>query len=163
MKNQSFKPIHSGVPQGSILGPLLFVIFINDLPLVLQNVYADLYADDTTLHKSSSSVSVLNVELNTDLHNVVEWYHENNMVLNTEKNKLMLIGSNQRHLVNETGVRIKIDEDNFISSVETEKLLGIYIDKTLSWEFQIDKLFAIIVSRLSLMSRLNSLFTFELS
>ena len=85
MKNQSFKPIHSGVPQGSILGPLLFVIFINDLPLVLQNVYADLYADDTTLHKSTSSVSVLNVELNTDLHNVVEWYHENNMVLNTEK------------------------------------------------------------------------------
>jgi hypothetical protein len=85
MKNQSFKPIHSGVPQGSILGSLLFVIFINDLPLVLQNVYADLYADDTTLHKSTSSVSVLNVELNTDLHNVVEWYHENNMVLNTEK------------------------------------------------------------------------------
>jgi LEA14-like dessication related protein len=52
-------------------------IFINDLPLVLQNVYADLYVDDTTLHKSSSSVSVVNVELNTDLHNVVEWCHEN--------------------------------------------------------------------------------------
>jgi len=81
------KPIHSGVPQGSILGPLLFIIFINDLPLVLQNVSADLYADDTTLHKSSSSVSVLNVELNTDFHNVVEWCHENNMVLNTEKNQ----------------------------------------------------------------------------
>ena len=48
-------------------------------------MYADLYADDTRLHKSASSVSVLNVELSTDLHNVVEWYHENNMVLNTEK------------------------------------------------------------------------------
>ena len=92
-----FKPIHPGVPQGSIPGPLLFIIFINDLPLVLQNVYADLYVDDTTLHESSSSVSVLNVELNTDLHNVVEWCHENNMVLNTEK-KIMLIGSNRRHL-----------------------------------------------------------------
>jgi hypothetical protein len=55
----------------------------------------------------------------------------------------MLIGSNRRHLVNETGVRIKIDEDNFISSVETEKLLGIYIDKTFSWEVQIDKPFTI--------------------
>jgi hypothetical protein len=103
------------------VGPLLFIIFINGLPLVLQNVYADLYADDTTLHKSSSSVSVLDVELNTDLYNVVEGCHENNMVLNTEKNKLMLIGSIQRHLVNETDVKIKVDEDNFISSVKTEK------------------------------------------
>ena len=82
-----FKPIHSGVPQGFILGPLLFITFINDLPLVLQNVYADLYVDDTTLHKSSSSVSVVNVELNTDLYNVVEWCRENNMVLNTERKK----------------------------------------------------------------------------
>jgi hypothetical protein len=50
--------------------------------------------------------------------------------------------------VNETDVRIKVDEDNFIISVETEKLLGIYIDKTLSWEVQIDKLCTIIASRL---------------
>jgi hypothetical protein len=81
---------------------LHFIIFINGLPLVLQNVYADLYVDDTTLHKSSSSGSVLNVELNTDLYNVVEGCHENNMVLNTEKTKLMLIGSDRRHLLNET-------------------------------------------------------------
>ena len=87
-EESDFKLIHSGDPQGSILGPLLFIIFINDLPLVLQNVYADLYGDDTTIHKSSFSVSVLNVELNTYFHNVVEWYHENNMALNTEKTNL---------------------------------------------------------------------------
>ena len=57
--------------------------------------------------------------------------------------------------MNETDVRIKVDENNFISSVKTEKLLGIYIDKTLSWEVQIDKFCSIIVSRLSLMSRLK--------
>ena len=154
-ETSEFKPIHSGVPQGSILGPLLFVIFINDLPLVLKNVNADLYADDTTIHKSASSIDVLNIALNDDFYNIKEWCSENDMVLNTDKTKVMLIGSTRRHLENENDVRIKVDENTFITSVENQKLLGLYIDKTLSWEAHIDKLCSIIVNRLSLMSRIK--------
>ena len=150
-----FQPIYSGVPQGSILGPLLFVIFINDLPLVLENVNADLYADDTTIHKSASSVDVLSTALNADFQNITEWCIENNMVLNTDKTKVMLIGSNRRHMVNESDVKIRVDENTFITSVENQKLLGVHIDKTLSWEAHIDKLCSIIVSRLSLLSRIK--------
>ena len=77
------------------------------------------------------------------------------MVLNTDKTKVMLIGSTRRHLENENDVRIKVDENTFITSVENQKLLGLYIDKTLSWEAHIDKLCSIIVNRLSLMSRIK--------
>ena len=154
-ESSDFQSVNSGVPQGSILGPLLFVLFINDLPLVLQDVNADLYADDTTLHKSSPSVDVLNTSLNIDFHNIIEWCNDNNMILNTEKTKVMLVGSERRHAANDSDIRIKVNENTFITSVETQKLLGVFIDKTLSCDTHIDILCTIIVSRISLMNRLK--------
>ena len=89
------KPVISGVPQGSILGPILFLLYVNDLPLNLSS-RLDMYADDATLHKSSSCIRQINTTLQNDLLEVQKWYVNNNMVLNPNKTTCMLIETKNR-------------------------------------------------------------------
>ena len=101
--------VKCGVPQGSILGPLLFLIFINDLPLYLSNrVYStDLYADDTTIYDIQSDLHELKSNLQNSLLELHTWCQQNGMVLNTEKTKIMLITTLQKRLyVNENNLTL---------------------------------------------------------
>ena len=87
-----------GVPQSSILCPLLFLIFINDLPLYIQSTSTsvDLYADDTYFYCSNHDKLELDRNLQASLDCLKRWCHENGMVLNTDKTKVMLITSRQK-------------------------------------------------------------------
>ena len=80
--------IRSGVPQGSILGPLLFCIFINDLPLHIQDkkVRNSLFADDSSLDTSGKTVKEIEVTLQKSLNDVSGWCENNLMCLHPEKN-----------------------------------------------------------------------------
>ena len=82
-----------GVPQGSILGPLMFLLYINDLPECLLNTTSGMYADDTQIYASSASFSELVLKLNHDLENTVNWLSQNELQLHSEKTKVMFIGS----------------------------------------------------------------------
>ena len=82
-----------GVPQGSILGPLIFLICINDLPNCLQFSTPCLYADDTQIFASSTDANVLANNINPDLENLYDWLTVNRLQLHPLKTKLMLIGS----------------------------------------------------------------------
>ena len=98
MTNTLSKPasVTCGVPQCSILGPLLFLILINDLPLALQkSVVVDLYADDTTFYDFQSDVFQLETNLQHALNLLHIWCQQNGMVL-TDKTKVMLITSRQK-------------------------------------------------------------------
>ena len=148
-----------GVPQGSILGPLLFLIFINDLPLEINNVLTDLYADDTTLYYIDKSQACIEQQLQTALHKLSEWCKENGMLINTTKTKVMLITTPQR--------RVNLNNYNFhltytneaLSVVICEKILGVFIDNNLTWTNHTDAVAKKIVSNLWLLSRIKTYLT----
>ncbi len=84
-----------GVPQGSILGPLLFIIFINYLPLVATHSEIDMYADDSTVTSTAKTTEEINGHLNTDMKEITKWCIENRVSANATKTKSMLITSCQ--------------------------------------------------------------------
>ena len=90
------QPILFGVPQGSLIGPLLFIIYINDLPSVESHCKIQLYADDTLLYVSSSSVTDIEFMLSEDLGHIIEWLNNKFLYLNYSKTKIMLSGTHQR-------------------------------------------------------------------
>ena len=88
--------IISGVPQGSILGPLLFLLFINDLPLYIDSSNTDMYADDTTLYVSGKTLDHIRTNLQMALDSLAKWCRHNGMIINTSKTKVMLITTHQK-------------------------------------------------------------------
>ena len=81
--------ISSGVPQGSILGPLLFLLFINDMPNDLKHSTVDMYADDTLIYVCHKDTNVIEKKLNEDLHNLSIWLVNNHINVNVSKTKVM--------------------------------------------------------------------------
>ena len=128
-----------GIPQGSILGPLLFLIYINDLPTSLEHSSSRMFADDTTLTVSGKSLHDVEVAINHDLSNVNQWLCANKLSLNLVKTEYILIGS--RHNINNILATPKVFVGDIpIKRVRETKALGVYIDEFLSWEKHIDKI-----------------------
>ena len=149
----SFQQVKSGVPQCSVLGPVLFLIFINDMPLYINEAYAEIYADDTTVHTSHKDQTVVQVKLQNSSTDFKSWCILHKMFVNLTKTSSMSIGSRQ-NLSNSDDLFIIIDE-NDISNVDNQKLLGIIIDKTLSWDKQIDSVCLNITRRITLLKLLS--------
>ena len=123
-------PIQCGVPQGSILGPLLFLLFINDLCNLPLSMYPLLFADDTTLLCSSSNVNNLIDTVNHDLDVLSKWFSTNKLLLNVKKTQFMLFSLNNAVL--NRNVHIAID-NCAINRVTSTKFLGVIIDCKLTW------------------------------
>ena len=118
-----------GVPQGSILGPLFFMLYVNDYPNCLQHSAAHMYADDTSIY-------VIENKLLRDLKNTLEWMDKNKLTINLKKTQCMLIGTEQR-LRKSRKLSLQVG-DVFIENVSCAKLLGVYIDRCLTWSEHVE-------------------------
>ena len=136
--SDSFRLTH-GVPQGSILGPLLFLIYINDFPNSSNKLSFILFADDSNLFFSHSDLAFLTDTVNSELKSVVNWFRANKLSLNISKTCYMLFSNTVCDLPR----KIMID-DSTIVKTDCCKFLGLYIDSRLTWRNHIDYLCKII-------------------
>eukprot|EP00745_Piridium_sociabile_P033008 TRINITY_DN5647_c0_g1_i9.p1 TRINITY_DN5647_c0_g1~~TRINITY_DN5647_c0_g1_i9.p1 ORF type:complete len:921 (+),score=13.12 TRINITY_DN5647_c0_g1_i9:226-2988(+) len=129
-----------GVPQGSVLGPLLFSLYINDLPLFITKGSCELFADDTSIHSCHSDLNRLSITLQDNVNQLINWTELNHMSLNDKKTKLMLITSRQKRQNITFGMPPIHIGNKQIDEVDNHKVLGVTIDNNLSWSPHIDVL-----------------------
>jgi hypothetical protein len=139
----SKKSISCGVPQGSILGPILVLIYVNDINNATSLSILS-FADDTTITSSSPDIGKLYTNMNTELEKLNEWFKANRLCLNVKKTKYILFRPSIAYpkIINEhiylNG--LKVDQISHNNNDKYFKFLGIHIDETLSWKYHIDKI-----------------------
>ena len=125
-----------GVPQGSILGPLLFLIYINDLTTIADYATVRMYADDTNMTFTACSIPELQHDMNMDLQFLQNWLIANRLTLNVLKTEFMLIGSRQRIATLTQELDLSINGIS-LKRVNSSKCLGVEIDEFLTWDAHI--------------------------
>ena len=143
-----------GVPQGSVLGPLLFNIYINDLFYQLSNTHACNFADDTTLNAFSRSLEELLHNLEYDTHSAIMWFENNFMKLNQDKCHFLISGNINEHLFAKVG-------DELIWESAEEKLLGVTIDKNLNFNSHLSTLCKKVGQKVTALARIAKLLPFH--
>lgn len=123
------RAIKYGVPQGSILGPLLFLVYINDLPSAINHPMV-MFADDSTAIFTDYKNGEHENDINSSIASIIEWLHKNHLKINMDKTNIMMFKNiNSKPDILNINYRGKnIDE------IQTKKFLGIHIDSNLSWK-----------------------------
>ena len=148
-----YKEISCGVPQGSILGPLLFILYINDIEHVSDIIKPILFADDTSLFHSHACFNTLIQEVNIQLHKFSTWFNTNKLSLNTKKSYFIIFTPNgKKYNISEAEININGSK---IKHVKCTKFLGITIDEHLDWKVHIDNLSNKIARNVGVLNKLK--------
>jgi hypothetical protein len=149
-----FCTISSGVPQGSVLGPTLFLLFVNDLPSCLLNSFNNIYADDTEIHVSGTTVEEVCMVLQPEIDRIVHWFHCNKLTVNITKTCCILFTTNRNVL--STKLNLTVD-GNPIEQVTSLKYLGLHPDSSFTWTEHISQLCNKISPKIGLLRKLKHL------
>ena len=149
--------ITCGVPQGSILGPLLFLVFINDLHNVSETLFFILFADDSNLLLSGPNVNDLCNQMNIELNKVVEWFKINKLCLNVKKTNFMIFNAKNKPSP-QSDLTLKVDEA-IVDQVYHTKFLGVIIDSKLNWTLHINHVAGKISKNIGIITRARKILT----
>ena len=156
----SMRKISCGVPQGSILGPLLFIMYMNDLPSAVPDVDITMYADDTAIDTAFRTVGEIKQPLLPAFFRLCQWLDKNKLSLNVVKTEFMILGTNSRlrdldsdpastpYILSVGNIEIK--------RVKSTKYLGLIVDDTLSWSDHINHISMKIKRSIGVLKRTRS-------
>ena len=124
-KLSGYLPVVStaGIPQGSVLGPSLFLLFMNDMPNAVQDIFINLYADDTLLYYASDDITVIQYKLQLAVDKVIRWFTQNQLKINVTKSCVCVIGTRQRRAIN--------SDLSLIINIYNENLYPLWIHLTI--------------------------------
>jgi len=159
-KTSTLLNVRKGVPQGSILGPLFFIIFVNDLPKASKIFHSIMYADDTTLlatiedfdYSKNNNITEINRNICSELDKVSDWLKCNKLILNAAKTKFMVFRTRGR---GEAVLTLEINQTH-ITQVTEFNFLGIIFDEHLSWKSHIDALRVKLSRAIGVLNRLKN-------
>uniref|UniRef100_A0A9J8BQG6 Reverse transcriptase domain-containing protein n=1 Tax=Cyprinus carpio carpio TaxID=630221 RepID=A0A9J8BQG6_CYPCA len=151
--------IVKGIPQGSSLGPLLFSIFVNDMPLCCTDCNIHLYADDTVIYCSKPTISGINLSLQHDFNSVQQWLLANKLLLNKSKSYSLLFHRKALD-IGENNLNLCFLDSSPLESTETFKYLGVWLETDLSFKTHVQVMTNKLNSRLKILYQSVNCFNF---
>ena len=149
--------VKCGVPQGSIIGPLLFILFYNDFPFCLKHSEVIIYADDTVIFVPGKDVTIIETRLSADMKRINEWCLKNELILNLGKGKTesMLFGTSRNLAKQQSDLNIKYAHEN-VQFTKTYKYVGVKITPSLNMNTNFDHTYKKASGRLRLLRKIGS-------
>ncbi len=148
-------PVTMGVPQGSILEPLLLLLFLNDLPEVMETCTTNMFVDDTDIEDTCKpqDQSTLKNNINSDLSRLKSYFDTNRLSINVTKCEFMQIG-NYQYIAKIPNLLIHANNEP-LKKVSITKYLGIYIDENLKWDEHINVMIPTISAKIGILRSLR--------
>ena len=146
-------PVSCGVPQGSVLGPLFFLVFVNDIQGALDECKIKLYADDTVLYQSGVNCKEAMAKLQKSVNMFANWCDSNSLTINISKTKTMAFGSRQK-VKRAKNMEIKL-HGQVLKQVPSYKYLGFILDSTLNYNLHVGQVIRTVLHKLILLSKIK--------